>query len=287
MFRVVLLACLLIAAPPAVVAQTVIRTPLTPVEKRKVDAFVANRKLLEITDLAAPELDSIAPIEILIFRKAVLLGGIDAVFEDLVVPNSARAREAIRNGSALGGGTAQWHVYYDHLRADVYESDALIASGAYQKGLYTTRAKAATHAIKRLDDLRTLSAVSSDTWAVDWQTLAHLPLRTVYAAPDRSTQFRMVSGGRADFTLQDFSAMPDLSIEEGDVRLYPLAGVKIALEGTRHFFVSRKHPDGARVFAALQKGLRQMRQSGEIDRLLARSLGRGEATRNWRTLNAP
>lgn len=286
MLRLLLLSLLLALTLPVAAEPTIIRTPVTGEEKGKIDAFVAGRKLLEITDFSSPELDSIAPIEILIFRKAVLLGGVDAIFDDLVVPNSARGREVIRNGAALGGGTAQWHVYYENARDDLFESDALIAQGGYEKGLYTTRDKAQQLKVARLDDLRRLIAVSSDIWVVDWRTLARLPLKALYSAPNRPTQFRMVSGGRADFTLQDFSAMPDLSIEEGGVRLYPVAGVKIALNGTRHFFVSRKHADGARIFAALQKGLRLMRQSGEIERLLARSLGHGEATRNWRLLNA-
>lgn len=283
--RCLLLSLLLVLGGPLAMAQTVVRTPITPVEKQKVDGFVAGRKLLEIPDYSSPELDSIAPVEILIFRKAVLLGGADAVFEDVVVPNSARGRELIRSGAALGGGTAQWHRYYENARAEVFESDALVAQGGYEKGLYTTRDKAKTLAIARLDDLRALTAVSSENWVVDWQTLAGLPLKAVYSAPNRPTQFRMVIGGRADFTLQDFSAMPDLSIEESGMRLYPVAGVKIALSGTRHFFVSRKHPDGERIFAALQKGLRIMRKNGDLARLLARSLGRGEATRDWRLLN--
>ena len=266
-------------------AQTIVRTPVTEVEKRKIDAFVAQRPLLAIDDFSSPELDSIAPLENLIFRKAVLLGGLDALFEDVVVPNSARGREAIRNAVVVGGGTAQWHDYFDAKRGDLYESDALLPHGSYEKGLYTISDKARTLAVKHLDDLRALSAVSSETWIVDWRTLKDLPFKTLYAAPNRPTQFRMVVAGRADVTLQDFSAMPDLSIEEDGQRLYPVRGVKIALSGTRHYFVSARHPDGARVYAALQKGLRLMRQSGEIERMLMRTVGAGSTTRDWIVLN--
>ena len=266
-------------------AQTIVRTPVTEVEKRKIDTFVAQRPLLAIDDFSSPELDSIAPLENLIFRKAVLLGGLDAVFEDVVVPNSARGREAIRNAVVVGGGTAQWHDYFDISRGDLYESDALLPHGGYEKGLYSTSDKARMLSVARLDDLRALSAVTSETWVVDWRTLKGLAFKALYAAPNRPTQFRMVFAGRADVTLQDFSATPDLSIEEDGQRLYPVRGVKIALSGTRHFFISAHHPDGARVFAALQKGLRIMRQNGEIERMLMRTVGAGSATRDWIVLN--
>lgn len=285
MLRLILLSLLCAVCAHAGLAQTIVRTPVTAVEKNKIDAFVAGRALLAIDDYSSPDLDSIAPLENLIFRKAVLLGGLDAVFEDLVVPNSARGREAIRKAVVVGGGTAQWHDYFDADRGELYESDALLPHGGYEKGLYTTSDKARTLAVARLDDLRALSAVTSETWIVDWRTLKNLPFKTLYAAPNRPTQFRMVAGGRADVTLQDFSAMPDLSIEEDGQRLYPVRGVKIALAGTRHFFISSKHADGARVFAALQRGLRIMRQSGEIERMLMRTVGAGSATRDWIVLN--
>ena len=285
MFRFIVLSLLFILCAHVGIAQTIVRTPVTEVEKHKIDAFVGRRPLIAIDDFSSPELDSIAPLENLIFRKAVLLGGLDAVFEDIVVPNSARAREAIRNAVVVGGGTAQWHDYFDAKRGDLYESDALLPHGSYEKGLYTTADKARALVVRNLDDLRTLSAVTSETWVVDWRTLKDLPFKMLYAAPNRPTQFRMVVAGRADVTPQDFSAMPDLSIEEDGQRLYPVRGVKIALSGTRHFFVSARHPDGARVFAALQKGLRIMRQNGEIERMLMRTVGAGSATRDWIVLN--
>jgi hypothetical protein len=285
MLRLALLALLLALCAPAAWPQTIVRTPITEVEKRKVDAFIAGRDILKISDYFSPELDSIGPIEHLIFRKAVLLGGLDAVFEDLIVPNSARAREAIRSALVVGGGTAHWHDHYENKRADVFESDALIAQDGYEKGLYTTRDKSTTLHIAQLDDLRTLSAVSSETWVVDWRTVKALPLKAVYSAPNRATQFRMVLGGRADFTLQDFSALADMSIEEEGLRLYPVRGVKIALRGSRHFFVSKRHPDGEKVYAAIQKGIRIMRQNGDIERMLAQSGNFNSATRPWILLN--
>ena len=266
-------------------ASTLVRVPMTADEKRKLDSFVRGRDILQINEFASPELDSVGPIEHVIFRKALLLGGLDAKFEEAIVPNSVRAREETALCEVTGGGTAHWHPYYAQFARETYESSAVIAQGVYEKGLYTTREKAAVLKITGPDGLRQLVGVTSDTWVIDWATLQGLPLKALYSGANRTAQFRMVQGGRADFTLQDFAATPDMSIEDQGVRLYPVPGVKIALGGTRHYFICRKAPDAAKVFAALQKGLQIMRQSGEIDRILNGSGFVSKAARNWLLLN--
>lgn len=284
MFRCCL--CLLLACwAGGVAASTLVRVPITAEEKYKLDAFLRGRDIQQINDFASPELDSVGPIEHVIFRKALLLGGLDARFEDAVVPNSVRAREETALCEVTGGGTAHWHPYYAQLSREVYESSPVIAQGVYEKGLYTTREKAATLKIAGLDSLRKLTAVTSDTWVIDWATLQGLSLKALYSGANRTAQFRMVQGGRADFTLQDFSAAPDMEIEDQGVRLYPIPGVKIALSGTRHYFICRKAPEAAKVFAALQKGLQIMRQSGEIDRILSSSGFVSKGARGWLLLN--
>lgn len=263
-----------------------IKVPITEAEKQKVDAFLSGRSPLKIDNYTSPDLDSIGPLEHILFRKAVLLGGLEAVFEDFIVPNSARARESIRDGSTLGGGTAQWHVYYHPPFSDhVLESDVVIPKGSYEKGLYTTRANLNSYTIHTRQDLQKLSAVTSKTWELDWATLSDLRLSALYSAPTRPLQFKMIEGERADFTLQDFSAQPDLSIEEQGFRLYPIPGVKIALSGTRHYFINKNHPDSRIVFEALQKGLKLMRQRGEIQRALIESGFLNKAVKDWVLLN--
>lgn len=266
-------------------ASITIKVPITEEEKQKVDAFINGRDPLKIDHYASPLLDSIAPVEHVLFRKAIRLGGLEAVFEDFIVSNSVRARESIRNGSVLGGGTAQWHIYYPELRDAVLESDVVIPQGSYEKGLYSTQKNLGLYAIRTQQDLQKYSAITSKTWVVDWATLSELKLSNLYSAPTRPLQFRMIQGGRADFTLQDFSSLSDLSIEEQGIRLYPIAGVKIALNGTRHYFINKKHPDNATVSQSLKKGLQIMQQRGEIRRALTESGVLNQAVKNWILLN--
>jgi hypothetical protein len=224
-------------------------------------------------------------VEHFIFRKAVLLGGLDARFENFLVPNSARARELVASGAVCCSGAAQWHLYFQKDAERMFESDEVIGQGGYEKGLYTTKENLARLKLARAEDLRALRAVSSNTWVIDWGTLERLPFRALYSAPTRPQQFSMVKFGRADVTLQDFTANPGMSAEEQGVTLYPVPGVKIALLGTRHFFISRTHPDGPKIYEALQKGLRVMRQSGELRRILVDSGFINRHVRDWTLLN--
>lgn len=263
-------------------AKTLVLTiPITKAEKQKLDAFIQRHDILQISNYASENLDSIAPLEQFLFRKAVLLGGLDVEFHDFIVPNSARAREEIRLGNVVGGGTAQWHIYFMESSDFFLESDEVLAQGEYEKGIYTTLEKSTSLAIHSLADLQPLSAVTSKTWVVDWATLEQLHLSALHSASTRHLQFKMVQAGRADFTLQDFAARPDMSIEESGIRLYPVPGVKIGLQGTRHFFVSKKHPDGEKVYNALQKGLKIMRHNGEISRAYSESGLANEKVKNW------
>ena len=277
--------CLLLLVTSAFAAPLSIKSSITAIEKKKVDAFLNGRSVLEISNYHSPDLDSIAPVEHILFRKAVLLGGIDAVFDDLIVPNSARARASVHNGSALASGNAQWHIYYPALSDHVLESDVVVAPGVYEKGLYVTQGKQKRFNIKSRGDLAKLSAVTNSNWDVDWATLSGLNLAALYSVPTRASQFKMVAAGRADFTLQDFSGLPDLSIEEQGVRLYPIPGVKISLVGSRHFFINKDSPHSRAVFEALQKGLKILKQRGEIDRALLESGITNQAVANWVRLN--
>ena len=276
---------MLIASSSLLAAPISIKSSITAAEKQKVDAFLKGRSALEVSSYNSPDLDSIAPVEHVLFRKAVLLGGIDAVFEDFVVPNSTRGRASVYNGSVLSAGNAQWHSYYTELSDHVFESDEVIAQGVYEKGLYVAPDKLRQFTIRSRDDLTKLSAVSDKNWATDWVTLSRLPLTKLYSAPTRASQFKMVEAGRADFTLQDFSSSRDLAIEEQGVRLYPVPGVKIALMGTRHFFINKDLPNSGAVFEALQKGLKILKQRGEIDRALQESGVTNKAVSGWVRLN--
>ena len=52
------------------------------------------------------------------------------------------------------------------------------------------------------------------------------------------------------------------NLDDVDLTLVP--GIKVSFPGTRHFMVSKKHPLGAKVYAALERGLVVLRERGVI-----------------------
>lgn len=254
-----------------------ITVPTTDYDKEKLNRFTQGRSWAEIASYAG--LDSGGLVEQAIFRRAIVQGGLDARFIDFIVPNSARARESIRSGMVVGGGPAVWHAYFEENPSELYESDVLIPDGHFEKGLYALPQKLPK--IRNSADLRQLTVVSTQTWQVDWSTLERLRFGKRLSVPTKDQQFKMVQSGWADVLLHDFANTPDMSIEIKGVRLVPVPGVKIGLAGSRHFIVSKQHPDGERIFSALQKGLKIMRKNGEIQRAFMESGFYNKTARNW------
>lgn len=260
-------------------AAVVVRVPVTVPDDAKINAFLAAGNLQALSSYAA--LDSGALVEQVLFRRALVLGGLDAKFSSFSVSNSARARESVRDGSAVGGGFAAWHAYCQENAADLFESEAVIPDGRFEKGLYTSAQKLAQLKVKTSRDLQRLRVASTRTWVVDWATLEQLKFAKVLDVPTMEEQFKMVKTEWADVVLHDFANTPDMSVEVNGIRLYPIPGVKVALAGSRHFIVSRKHPAGAQVFESLQKGLKIMQKTGEIERAFTESGFYNTTARNW------
>jgi len=272
-----LFACLLLLFALSSHAALEITVPVTDYDKQKLDAFLNGRHWREVNSYA--NLGSGGLVEQALFRRAIVLGGQDARFVDFVVPNSARARESIRSGLVVGGGPAVWHNYCAENAEFVFQSDVLIPDGHFEKGLYTLAQKMPK--IRNAADLRKLTVVSSQTWQVDWSTLERFGFAKRLSVPTQDQQFKMIHAGWADVLLHDFANTPDMSVEIKGVRLVPVPGVKIGLAGSRHLIVSRRHPDGEKVFAALQKGLHLMRKTGEIERAFMESGFYNQTAHNW------
>jgi hypothetical protein len=209
-----------------------------------------------------------------------------ADFEFAKIPNSERERAMVLSGDVTVAGTSQWDWWADENAADVYKSDVVVPNGGFEKGLYATKDRADSLTIGNQADLARYTCVTNKSWRVDWNTLTRVGFKSVQAAPNTETMFKMVQGGHADLTVQSFSGLPDMSITVGGITLYPVKGWKVLLNGSRHYVVSKKHPLGAATFAALQKGLERMKQTDEVSRALRESGFFNVNVRDWKSIQA-
>lgn len=65
----------------------------------------------------------------------------------------------------------------------------------------------------------------------------------------------------------------------------PIKNVKVVLPDTRYFIVSKTHPEGKKIIAALEKGLKILRHRGVIAKALKQSDFINEATSGWQIIN--
>jgi hypothetical protein len=276
------LCCAALAAQQA--APKKVSVSLTASDKAKFQHFMSDKKITDKITYKSPDLDSSPVLETVLIYKALTLGGLNPALDIVEIPNNERERMMVNNGDIVIAGVTQWDFYMEENKDTLYKSDTVIPNGAFEKGLYTTKEKASSVSVKSAKDLAQLSCVSTSNWRVDWKTLSGLGFKTLTDSPTRTAMFKLVDAGRVDVSLQSFSANPDMSITDSGVTLYPVPGVKILLNGSRHFAVSKKNPDGKAVFEALQKGLAIMKQDNEVSRALTESGFYNKNVKDWKTI---
>lgn len=240
------------------------------------------RNLTGTRNLALPN-NSRVLADMVIIMQALKLGGLSPKLTPVLVPNYTREMQLVKSGAALIMHQDAWAEDFD---STVYQSLAIIPHGKFVKGLYVKESSVEKIRIDKLEDFRNLTAVSSKLWEVDWRTLSQLNLKRLHSVNDKMRMLDVVMLREVDFTPQDFSPADDMAYTIPQGRFLPVPGIKLALDGSRHFMVSKTHPDGARVFEALEKGLRIMHAKGMISRYLTETRFYRAETEKWKTINS-
>ena len=203
----------------------------------------------------------IANMEFALLCHALHAGGLDVNYELVPVPTQVRAIQQLDRGTFAIFGHAAWG-YLDSER--VYASSPVMPKGDFEKGLYISSTNAWSGAsFKSLQDLRQLTAAVGSTWKVDRDLLDCLGFRQQYAVryPQLLT---MVNTHQADFLLQNFMGGDSLEQYLFGTTLMPIKGYKVILPDSLHFYVSRTHPKSERLIDALERGLKVLREAGDI-----------------------
>ncbi|WP_152084922.1 hypothetical protein [Pseudoalteromonas sp. A25] len=203
-------------------------------------------------------------VDMILVQKALLLGGFDKPFDYQVGNVNFRNTKLLEQGKLLLSFDSYWLADARPLEAHIFISDAVIRQGEYYAGLYYSPNNTKVSSLSSYEQLQKLSAVSTPRWRTDWNTLQQLPLKRHVIEHEWIAQARMVSMRWVDFMLMPL--MPDKGNEYKLEGIHLVAHPKwvVLLDGSRHFVVSKHHPDGERAFAALQKGLAKLRESGQI-----------------------
>ncbi|MFO1253730.1 MAG: hypothetical protein U1E77_21925 [Inhella sp.] len=256
---------------------------LVPVDVRQdFERFLAGRDPLQLQHYGGPHARRDVA-ELVLLLQALALGGITERPERVAMPSVARLVRELAQAQGVCSGTTYWKEDVPSPE-DFLFSRTMVADGEFVAGLYTRPARADVLAMQSLDELRRLRFVSNRHWRVDWATLLGLGIERLAHADTWEAMPRMLAAGRADVVLAPFQPTPDLALDVDGVRLVPIPGLKLGLRGTRHYLVSRRHPEGAAWLAALDKGLQQLQAQGAVLRAYQQSGFHHPAVAGWKRI---
>lgn len=203
-------------------------------------------------------------VDMIIAQQALKLGGFSHSFSYAPGKVNFRNTKMLQNGQLLISFDSYWQQDALPLADKVYISDPVIRNGEYIAGIYTSPKNTKTLAIKELSDLAELTAVSTPKWRTDWKTLQQLPIKSLTRDDSWLSMVRMVDIQWIDFILMPFNSTPDQSFVMNKVHLVPVKNIGVVLKDSRHFVISKKHPEGKEAYIAINKGLKILRQRGAI-----------------------
>lgn len=224
-------------------------------------------------------------VEFILVQKALKLGGANLTFRFATGNYDARNVRLVVDGFLLLSFDTVFLSQANALADSVYISSPMIRSSEYQAGIFVSEANLHKFKVRSAEDLQALSFVSSRDWPQDWQLLTALKPKQLIHEEDWISMAKMVSRGWVDAMLVPFTKTPPYQYQGNGYKIVALPNVKLALHDSRHFMVSKKHPLGAQVFAALQRGLAMMRERGEIEMAYQQCGFINTAVQDWTLLN--
>jgi len=230
------------------------------------DAFVAwtrGMPVAQISTYSNPHATR-GTIDLVLQLQALYAAGQTFDFELRRSPDNAGANHEVVQGYADIYGESQWDSELDP--DSVIATSPLIQHGEFEKGVYALRGNGRLLQVQSLDNLRDFVGVTVASWKVDARTMQSMRLRRIEQVFKGEHLFSALAQGRADFTLLEFAATPDMSVSNGGVTLVPVPGVKVALPGSRSWAVSKRSRHAARLADALERGLQTLRHEGRIER---------------------
>ncbi|MEN0035717.1 MAG: hypothetical protein AAGC78_01560 [Cellvibrio sp.] len=205
-------------------------------------------------------------IELILMQQALKLGGFTHPLHLVDQENYSRGLRNLLEGKILATSNSIWYEDLAGQRDKLHISPPLVREGEFIAGIYTSPKNQRAQASKTLEQLSQLRAVTSRQWKPDVTTLQHLGISEIMYTPRWINMARMVNAGRVDLTLSQFAMTPDKEIMVDGIRLVPIEGIKIAIDGSRHWPVSKQHPLGDEFYTALVKGIEELRKAGTIER---------------------
>ncbi|MCW8865549.1 MAG: hypothetical protein OQK09_01600 [Colwellia sp.] len=225
--------------------------------------FVGERDVLTIKNFSGKTIRRDV-VDMIIAQQALQLGGFPYDFSYAPGKVNFRNTKMLQNGDLLISFDSYWKRDAEALADKLYISAPVIRNGEYVAGIYTSPNNQKVLQIKKLTDFTKLTAISTPKWRTDWQTLQDLSLKELVKENSWLSMVRMVNLQWVDFMLMPFNSTADQSFTLEKIHLIPVPNMAIVLKDSRHFVISKAHPQGEAAFIAINKGLKILREYGTI-----------------------
>lgn len=224
-------------------------------------------------------------VEVVLVQRALREGGVvDASLRPM--DGYLRILQQLAEGNVALSGTSVWDFDARDMVEHLWVSSALIRRGEFVVGIYTRAGHPILSQTQDLSSLTQYIPVTSRNWKMDWSLLEQMGFSRIQYASNWESMVRMVLAGRADVVLAPFPQGGDLRIMAEDGRyLVPVPGIKVAFPAERVIAVAKNYPNAETTFHALQKGLRILREQGEIERAYTESGFFNPAIASWTLIN--
>ncbi|ALU44660.1 hypothetical protein [Pseudoalteromonas rubra] len=253
---------------------------------QRYQAFLQGRSVHDVTDFRPTTQGShIEIIEMVLLQQALFLGGEtrEVVFNPKPSVNILEFTDMVAGESLMLARTV-WHEDVINYRGSVYVSDPVVKFGEYEAGIYVAKRNQALHQTTQ-DGLEQLTLVANPRWRVDWRALTNSNMNLVSFIGPWESMLNMVETDIVDGMLVNFSVSDSLQLVFEGRDYVPIKGVKMVLPDSRHFIVSKRHPEGAQIFAALNRGLKELRRRGTIRKALTESGFINRKVQDWAVIN--
>jgi len=220
--------------------------------------------------------------ELVLLCNALKAGGLNPKLDFKNTPDYLRIITNSSDGQTVMPGFVAWQ---QDINSELfYVSEPVLKKKEYTKGIYTSSNRKDLLQVRTANALKSHSIAANPNWEHDAAEIKCLELKSITGPFNPISMARMVAAERADFLLYPFFKTTDLKGTLGDVQLTPLTGVKVAFNDSLHFIVSKKNPQGAMVYAALQKGLAQLHARGTIHYVYEQIGFFNPHVKNWQEL---
>lgn len=223
-------------------------------------------------------------VEFILVQQALDLGGFRVRFDYKKGNFDARNIRLVESGFLLINFDTVWLSELEHKKSDVFISSPMIRKGEYYAGVYTSEKNYERVKNNIKHDLSKVSFITSDAWYADVVTLKKLKAKSIEYEAKWVALANLVTRGWVDAMLVSFNNSQPFYYEGDNYKIRAINGLKVPIQDSRHFIISKKHPLGKQAFIALNKGLAIMRDKGLITKAYTECGFFNDTVENWREI---